>query len=173
MCDRTSSGSPRQIFPELLRGEGVPASEFERRCKSGIGWTPTNIQITFFDNIAETPFGSTGEGVPRGPPRTRTTAGLSDCQTIYVALGNTADLSGTPWESMACSMLSTSAARLLAETGLGVRASFAHAFILLDPDQSSAFSLAGFVHRAGLADASMTALQGMGIEPDIFLSEFS
>src|SRR5690554_6515272 len=44
-----------------VRGKSFPASQLEKRLKRGIGWTPTNVQITCFDNIAETPFGSFGD----------------------------------------------------------------------------------------------------------------
>lgn len=159
-------------FAGMLRGKGVPASAFERRCESGIGWTPTNIQITCFDTIAETPFGSTGDVVLRGDPATRITARLPDGEAMDFALGDITDLSGTPWECCARSMLRTAVARLLAETGLEVRASFEHEFMFLGPDPSTAFSLAGFAKRAGFARNLMTALDGTGIEPDSFLREY-
>ena len=45
----------------MVRGKAFPASQFERRLKRGIGWTPTNVQITCFDVIAESPYGSLGD----------------------------------------------------------------------------------------------------------------
>ena len=39
----------------ILRGKSFPASQWERRSKRGVGWTPTNVQITCFDTIAESP----------------------------------------------------------------------------------------------------------------------
>ncbi len=159
-------------FAGMLRGKSVPAPAFERRCATGIGWTPTNIQITCFDTIAETPYGSLGDIVLRGDPATRITARLPDGEVMDFALGDVTDLSGAAWECCARSMLRTAAARLLAQTGLEVRASFEHEFMFLDPDPSAAFSLAGFTRRAGFARALMTALEGTGIEPDSFLREY-
>ena len=44
-----------------VRGKAFAARDFEQRCAAGIGWCPTNIQITAFDQIAETPFGALGD----------------------------------------------------------------------------------------------------------------
>jgi hypothetical protein len=44
-----------------VRGEGFPAAHLARRVARGIGWTPTNIQITCFDTIAPSPYGSFGD----------------------------------------------------------------------------------------------------------------
>ena len=44
-----------------VRGKAFPASQIDKRLKRGVGWTPTNVQITCFDVIAESPFGSLGD----------------------------------------------------------------------------------------------------------------
>ena len=44
-----------------VRGKSFPAAQFEKRLKRGVGWTPTNVQITCFDTIAESPFGALGD----------------------------------------------------------------------------------------------------------------
>jgi glutamine synthetase len=159
-------------FAGLLRGKGVPAAAFERRCAGGIGWAPTNIQITCFDTIADSPFGAMGDVVLRGDPATRITAPLPDGEVLDFALGDITDLCGAPWECCGRSMLRTAAARLLAETGLEVRASFEHEFMFLAPDSSAAFSLAGFARQFRFARALAAALDGTGIEPDSFLREY-
>ena len=44
-----------------LRGKGFPISNLEKRLKRGVGWTPTNVQITCFNSIADSPYGSVGD----------------------------------------------------------------------------------------------------------------
>ena len=44
-----------------VRGKAFPADQLEKRLKRGVGWTPTNVQITCFDGIAESPFGALGD----------------------------------------------------------------------------------------------------------------
>ncbi|MGF6313168.1 hypothetical protein ABIB82_007199 [Bradyrhizobium sp. i1.8.4] len=50
-----------RTFAGKVRGKAFPAAQFDKRAKRGIGWTPTNVQITCFDTIAESPFGSLGD----------------------------------------------------------------------------------------------------------------
>ena len=54
-----------------VRGKGFPAAQFDKRLKRGIGWMPTNVQITCFDAIAESPFGSLGDLVLIPDPAAR------------------------------------------------------------------------------------------------------
>jgi len=54
-----------------VRGKGFPAAQFEKRQARGIGWVPTNVQITCFDAIAESPFGSLGDLVLIPDPAAR------------------------------------------------------------------------------------------------------
>ena len=53
-----------------VRGKAFPLAQMEKRLKRGVGWTPTNVQITCFDNIAESPFGSLGDLVLIPDPAT-------------------------------------------------------------------------------------------------------
>lgn len=159
-------------FAGLLRGKAVPASAFARRCVGGIGWTPTNVQITCFDTIAETPYGSFGDIALHGDPATRVLSRLPDGETLDFCLADITDLDGAAWECCSRSMLRMAAARLLDETGLEVRASFEHEFMFLAPGDTQSFSVAGFAERLGFMRALMTALDGTGITPDSFLREY-
>jgi glutamine synthetase len=53
-----------------MRGKSVPARDLDTRLKRGIGWTPTNVQITCFDTIADSPYGALARG-RSSPPRLR------------------------------------------------------------------------------------------------------
>ena len=44
-----------------VRGKALPAGQMDKRLKRGVGWTPTNVQITCFDGIADSPFGALGD----------------------------------------------------------------------------------------------------------------
>src|SRR5690606_41866617 len=61
-----------------VRGKAFSASEFDKRLQRGVGWTPTNVQITCFDNIAESPFGSLGDLVLIPDPATRVRVELGE-----------------------------------------------------------------------------------------------
>lgn len=36
-----------------VRGKAFPADQLEKRMRRGVGWTPTNVQITCFDVMGE------------------------------------------------------------------------------------------------------------------------
>ena len=40
-------------FAGKFRGKSFPLSDLANRSNNGLGWTPTNVQITCFDKIAE------------------------------------------------------------------------------------------------------------------------
>ncbi len=44
-----------------VRGKGFPLKNLDRRLKRGVGWVPTNVQINCFNNIADSPYGSTDD----------------------------------------------------------------------------------------------------------------
>ena len=52
-----------------VRGKGFPTRLAERRLKSGIGWTPTNLMFTALGTIAPSPWGPFGDVMlrPDGP----------------------------------------------------------------------------------------------------------
>ncbi len=54
-----------------VRGKAFPARDFEKRCAGGVGWCPTNVQITAFNQIADTPFGSLGDALLMPDPAAR------------------------------------------------------------------------------------------------------
>ncbi|MGI9305480.1 MAG: glutamine synthetase, partial [Gammaproteobacteria bacterium] len=54
-----------------VRGKAFPAEQFPQRLRRGIGWTPTNIQITCFDTISDSPYGALGDLVLIPDPDTR------------------------------------------------------------------------------------------------------
>ena len=44
-----------------LRGKGFPTRHLEKRLKSGVGWTPTNIMFTALGTIAPSQWGPWGD----------------------------------------------------------------------------------------------------------------
>ncbi len=159
-------------FSGLLRGKGVPTTEFDRRCTSGVGWTPTNVQITCFDTISDSPYGALGDLVLRPDAETRTEAPLPDGRVLAFALGDIFDLDGKPWECCTRGVLKAAVATFEAETGLRLKVSFEHEFMFEGAATTAGFSLAGFVERLDYIAALTDALAAAGIAPDSFLREY-
>ncbi len=159
-------------FSGLLRGKGVPSADFDRRCTTGIGWTPTNVQITCFDTISDSPYGALGDLVLRPDAETRIEAPLPDGRVLAFALGDVSDLDGAPWECCTRGVLKAAVAAFEAETGLRLKASFEHEFMFDGASTTAGFSLAGFAERLDYAAALTQALAAGGIAPDSFLREY-
>jgi len=157
-----------------VRGKGFPRGDLEKRLAGGIGWTPTNVQITCFDTIAPSPYGSFGDlllmpdrdpvvevPMPEGPP-------------LRMVLGDVTELDGTPWECCLRGHLRAALAAFTEATGLELRASFEHEFILSDlgADAWSAFSLPGFRAAQAFGEDLIAALRAAGLKPDSLLREY-
>ena len=88
-----------------VRGKAFPAVQLEKRLKRGIGWTPTNVQITCFDNIAQTPFGSFGDMVLIPDADARMSLSGDGGPPENLMLGDIRHTDGRPWEFCTRSIL--------------------------------------------------------------------
>lgn len=158
-----------------VRGKAFSASEFDKRLRRGVGWTPTNVQITCFDTIAESPFGSLGDLVLIPDPATRVRVALGDTEPVeHFVVGNIRHTSGEPWEFCTRSILQGALERLEKVAGLTLFGAFEHEFQFRNNtgDDSGAFSIDGFRAERGFAGVLFAALREAGVSPDTFLREF-
>ena len=157
-----------------IRGKGFPAADLEERLVRGIGWTPTNVQITCFDVIAETPFGALGDLVLIPDPATRFRAVGADGALVEDAmLGDIKELDGTPWSCCTRSILKAALARLEGLGGLRTVAAFEHEF-RIEPggDTGSAYSLAGARAGRRIGERLFALMAENGLGPDTFMKEY-
>jgi glutamine synthetase len=159
-------------FSGLVRGKGFRSTDLDRKVARGIGWTPTNVQITCFDTIADSPYGALGDLVLRPDPETLVNAALPGGGRLHFLLGDITELDGSPWECCTRSLLKAALARFRAVSGLELRATFEHEFMLPGGRGTRAFTLAGFLERQRFGEALFDALEGAGIAPDSFLREY-
>lgn len=158
-----------------LRGKGFPTVDFEKRLLKGVGWTPTNVQITCFDTIAESPFGSLGDLllVPDAATRTQLDFG-DDLPVEDFVLGDVRHLDGQSWSCCTRAILQTALDRLEAAAGLTLYGAFEHEFTLQGTDRGKglAFTVGGFRRERAFAETLMAALRSANITPDTFIREF-
>ncbi|WP_227445931.1 glutamine synthetase family protein [Cognatishimia sp. F0-27] len=159
-------------FSGLVRGKGFLSSDLSKRIQNGVGWTPTNVQITCFDSIADSPYGALGDMVLWPDPETRVETMLPDGAPMSFLMGPVTDLDGAPWECCTRSILHNAIETLRAETGLTVKATFEHEFMLSGGRGSRGFTLDGFQERRAFSDALVETLGAAGIEPDSILREY-
>jgi glutamine synthetase len=158
-----------------VRGKAFPASQFDKRLARGVGWTPTNVQITCFDAISESPFGSLGDLllIPDPAARVRVEFGGED-PVEHFAIGNIRHTDGRPWEYCTRSILKSALQRLEQVSGLTLFGAFEHEFQFRNRPSppGDAFSLAGFRAERSFAEGLVAAMRAAGVAPDTFMKEF-
>ncbi|MCF3641125.1 glutamine synthetase family protein [Rhizobium sp. TRM95111] len=158
-----------------VRGKAFPLADMEKRLKRGVGWTPTNVQITCFDTIAESPFGSLGDLVLIPDAATRVSVGSEEGAPLEnFVLGNIRYTDGRPWEFCTRSILETALERLKRVAGVRLLGAFEHEFQLkhLTDDIGKAFTLGGFQEERYFCEMVVAAMREAGVTPDTILKEF-
>lgn len=158
-----------------VRGKGFPASEFDKRLMRGLGWAPTNSQITCFDAIAPSPFGALGDRVLIPDPTTRVTLRSKELDIVEdFVLGDLHTTDGKPWALCPRSILKGALARLRSLAGLTLVSSFEHEFQFktapLGPGY--AYTLQGFRDRRAFAERLIGAMRAAGLDPDTIMKEY-
>lgn len=158
-----------------LRGKAVPTRAAEGRARPGVGWVPTNVQITCFDEIAPSPFGALGDLVLWGDPAARARVDFADGGPVEdMMLGDILHLDGRPWECCTRAVLATALDRLERAAGLRLLGAFEHEFHIIGRDgpPGEGFALAAFRSERALAETLFAALAAAGLEPDMVMKEY-
>ena len=154
------------------RGKGFALGDLDRRIRGGVGWTPTNAQITCFDGIAPSPFGSLGDVTLWPDADALFEAPIPNAPPLRMVLGDIRERDGTPWMACTRGHLRAAIARLTAAAKAEFRVSFEHEFTLSGIEGGAGFSLAGFQEAQPFAEDLLEALTAAGMEPDSFLREY-
>ena len=154
----------------ICRGRAVPAGT-----ASSVGWVPANLAINAFATLADNPFGSVGDLRLHADPATAVPL-PSPGAPVTLLLGDLRNPEGTEWDCCLRTLLRRTLDELRSSTGLTVRASFEHEFVL---------GPVGSVDRPGHPFAVQTLLAGepfgsqlvaalarAGLEPENWLPEF-
>ena len=158
-----------------VKGKGFPSVDLPKRLDRGVGWVPTNAQITAFNTIADTPFGALGDLllIPDSDAEVRVDFG-DGLPAEHFFLGDICHTDGKPWACCPRGILQRALAALQAETGLDLLSAFEMEFQFLrqDGDRESGFGLAGFREKKVFGEVYTAALRAAGAEPDSFLKEW-
>jgi glutamine synthetase len=158
-----------------VKGKAFPTVDLDKRRSRGIGWVPTNAQITAFNNIAESPFGSLGDLLLVPAPEAEARVDFGDGSPLeHFIMGNIKYTDGRPWECCLRSCLINALDTLKAETGLSLFSAFEMEFQFLDEetDFGPGFGLPGFREKKEFGEIYVAAMRAAGIEPDSFLREW-
>ncbi|MEQ9568028.1 MAG: glutamine synthetase, partial [Pseudomonadales bacterium] len=114
----------------LIRGKSFPDTEWEKRSLRGVGWTPTNVQITCFDTLSETPFGSFGDLLLIPDPDTRFI--LESGHRLDFVLGDIQSQEGEPWAFCTRALARRALKELHEIAGATLLSAFEHEFQIRD-----------------------------------------
>ncbi len=158
-----------------MRGKAFPSADMGKRLKRGVGWTPTNVQITCFDAIADSPYGALGDLVLIPDSDTLVRADLGDGLPVeQFVFGDIMETSGDPWECCTRSILKSALDRLDTATGLSLCGAFEHEFHFVGADcpLGSAYTTSGFRAAREFGELLTAILRDAGIKPDTFMKEY-
>lgn len=157
----------------LVRGKGFPAAELPARLKKGIGLTHSNIMISAFGPIYETPFGTEGDLMLVPDPTTRVEVPFVDAAERFY-LGDILTTEGEHWECCPRHFLRRALAALHDETGLTIRTTFEQEFVYtgVEDRPGTSYSLDMLRRQGAFAEALLAAIRQAGAVPDSFLPEY-
>ncbi len=158
----------------LMRGKSLPLAALPGRMARGVGITHSNLLMSVFGPIHETPFGTAGDLMLVPDPATRTEIPVSDAPGIALLLGDFRTTEGEPWAFCPRGFLARGLAALEAEFGLRLIATFEQelAYTGVEDRPGSPYTLDALRRQGPFGGALLAAMRAAGIEPDSFLAEY-
>src|SRR5512134_1325335 len=153
-------------FAAQVRGKGFPVSQLAKRLRTGIGWTPTNIMLTAFGPIAESPWGPFGDLLLMPDPATEVEVEFGEEHPReHFFLADVLQTDGQPWDCCP---------RTFQQAGLRLVSVFEQEFYYDGADERlrSAYSLDAIRRHSIFGEVFVTALHQAGIEPESYLPEY-
>ena len=159
----------------LVRGKGFPARELPARLKKGVGWTGSNLMMSPFGPIWDTPFGTAGDFMIVPDPAVEVRVDFGDGSAIeHFFLGDVCNTDGSAWECCSRDFLRRAVKELDEVSGLRLVAAFEQEFFYTGTSDrpGDAYAL-GAVRRQGtFGETFIAALRAAGVIPDTFLAEY-
>jgi glutamine synthetase len=161
----------------LVRGKGFPAAELPRRLKKGVGLTHSNIMMSPFGPIYDTPFGTEGDLMLMPDPSTRVEVEFPDSAAERFYLADILTTEEQPWECCPRHFLRRALAALNEAdkaTGLTLLAAFEQEFVYTGVEDRPGATYALDAHRrqGAFGESYIAALRAAGLTPDSFLPEY-
>lgn len=158
-----------------VRGKGYPVAEKEKYVRRGVGLAPTNLMITSFGAIVNSPWGARGDLLMMPDPTTEVVVDHGDtwpAERFVLCDLNTLD--GAPWMCCPRSWLKAGLARLESMYGLRLYSAFEHEFHYSGVQESggNAYALDSFRQQGDFLSRLVGALDEAGVEPEMVMPEY-
>jgi glutamine synthetase len=158
----------------LVRGKGFPGRELPLRLKKGVGWTGSNLMMSPFGPIWDTPFGTAGDFMIVPDPAAEVRVDFGDGSAIeHFFLGDICNTDGSPWECCPRDFLRRAVQELEEVAGLGLIAAFEQEFLYTGTSDrpGDAYALGAFRRQGTFGESFVAALRTAGVSPDTFLAD--
>lgn len=164
-------------YASQVRGKGylVDSDKEDIGIAGGVGLAPTNLMITAFGNILNTPWGSRGDILMRPDMSTKVSLSLDENRPKeHFVLCDLVELDGSPWSCCPRDWLKRGLAILEDEFGLALKSAFEHEFHYSGSPKrlGNAYGLDAIRLQGEFGNTLINALQTNGIEPESFMPEY-
>lgn len=158
----------------LVRGKGFPLTAQAQRLRQGVGLAPSNIMMSAFGPIYDTPYGTAGDLMLLPDPSAfvEVEFELGDSERFY--LGDIHLLSGQYWQCCPRYFLRRALDTLASEAELSIVAAFEQEFVYtgVEDRPGATYALDAWRRQGGFGEHLAAALRSAGLEPDSFLPEY-
>src|ERR1700737_5578308 len=150
----------------LVRGKGFPLRELPGRLKKGVGWTGSNLMMSPFGPIWDTPFGTAGDLMIVPDPTVEVRVDFADVLAIeHFFLGDIRNTDGTAWECCPRDFLRRAVRQLEEAASLRLIAAFEQEFLYTGISRlpGDAYALAAFRRQGTFGETFIAALRAAGV----------
>jgi len=158
----------------IVRGKGFPEAALSQRLRQGVGLAPSNIMMSAFGPIYDTPYGTAGDLMLVPDPSTYVEVEFDEGDAERFYLGDIQMLSGQFWPCCPRHFLRRALAALDAEAGLVIVAAFEQEFTYTGVEHrlGATYALDSWRRQGAFGEHLTSALRRAGLEPDSFLPEY-
>jgi glutamine synthetase len=159
-----------------VRGKAVPTVHLTEHIERGIGWTPTNVMITAFGPILDTPFAGLGDILMRPLPETEVKVDFGgEAGTEHFLLADIVNTDGTPWACCLRHFLARAVQALQAAAGVRAYCAFEQEFVYTGAigEFHNGYTFDAFRRQGPFAGALVHALAATGIRTESILAEYA
>jgi glutamine synthetase len=158
----------------IVRGKGFPLTALAQRLRQGVGLAPSNIMMSAFGPIYDTPYGTAGDLMLVPDASTYVEVEFEEGEAERFYLGDILLLTGQHWQCCPRHFLRRALDALQTQAGLGIVAAFEQEFVYtgVEDRPGATYSLDAWRRQGNFAEHAMAAIRSAGLEPDSFLPEY-
>jgi glutamine synthetase len=157
-----------------FRGKSFPLADLAQRLERGVGLAPSNIMMSAFGPIHETPYGTAGEVLLIPDPATRVEVDFDEGPPELFFCGDIVTLEGAAWGGCPRGFLQRGLAALEKDAGLRLLSAFEQELVYTGVEGTALpYTLDALRRQGRFGETLLAALRQAGITPDSFLAEYA